>query len=148
MSTYDGKNCVVSFAIVDEATTPSSYTTLGMMKTKSLKIAWASKETTADSTEDSATTMMATRKTITFSGTGVAYDDTAYNQRTLKTQVNHPGSGTQYQPKAWFKLEFPSGESYVGPFIITGMSSDSPEADVGTWSLDATSNGDVTYTAS
>lgn len=149
MSAYDGKTCAVSFSIQPETASPGSlsWTTLGMMRTKSLKIGWDTADTTADSTPDAAKTALATRKSVEFSGDGVSYDDAAYNQRTLKAHINTPGVITQNQPKAWIKMEFESGESYIGPFIITSLSVDAPEADAETWSIEATSNGSVVYDA-
>lgn len=149
MSAHDGKTCAVSFSIQPETATPGTlvWTTLGMMKTKSLKVAWDTADSTADSTPNAAKTAIATRKSVTFSGDGVSYDDAAYNQRTLKSHINNPGATTQNQPKAWIKMAFESGETYIGPYIITSLSVDTPEADVETWSIEATSNGNVAYTA-
>lgn len=149
MSAHDGKTCAVSFSIQPETATPGTlvWTTLGMMKTKSLKVAWDTADSTADSTPDAAKTAIATRKSVTFSGDGVSYDDAAYNQRTLKAHINNPGTTTQNQPKAWIRMAFESGETYIGPYIITSLSVDTPEADVETWSIEATSNGNVAYTA-
>ncbi len=149
MSAHDGKTCAVSFSLQPETATPGAlvWTTLGMMKTKSMKTAWDTADTTADSTPGSNKSALATRKSVTFSGDGVSYDDAAYNQRVLKGHINNPGVATQYQPKAWLKLVYESGASYVGPFIITSLSEDSPEADAETWSIEATSNGAIAYTA-
>lgn len=147
MSTHDGKTCAVSFSLQPETATPGTlvWSVLGMMRTKSLKLAWDTADTTADSTPDSAKSAIATRKSVTFSGDGVSYDDAAYNQRMLKAHINLPGSITQNQPKAWIKMAFASGETYIGPYIITSLSVDSPEADAETWSIEATSNGPVAY---
>ena len=87
----------------------------------------------------------ATRRSFSFSGDGVSYDDAAYNQRTLQNHFFNPGTVTQNQPKAWFKLAYPSGETFIGAFMITSWSDESPEADVQTWSIEATSNGNVVY---
>lgn len=149
MSAHDGKTCAVSFSLQPQTASVGglAWTTLGMMKTKSMKIAWDTADSTADSTPDAAKTAVATRKSVTFSGDGVSYDDAAYNQKVLKAHINAPGVTTQYQPKAWIKMVYESGETYIGPFMITSLSNDSPEADVETWSIEATSNGNVAYTA-
>ena len=149
MSAHDGKTCAVSFSLQPETATPGAliWTVLGMMKTKSMKIAWDTADTTADSTPSAAKTALATRKSVTFSGDGVSYDDAAFNQRVLKGHINTPGVITQNQPKAWIKLVYESGATYIGPYIITSLSEDSPEADAETWSIEATSNGNVAYTA-
>jgi hypothetical protein len=145
MSAYDGKTCAVSFSATAEGTTPTVWTTLGMMRTKSIAGTWDTAGSTADSTADSAKTVIATRRSFTFSGDGVSYDDAAYNQRTLKNHFYNPGVTTSNQPKAWFKLTFASGESFIGPFMITSWTDDAPEADVMTWSIEAVSNGNVVY---
>jgi hypothetical protein len=150
MSAYDGKDCAVSFSIQPETATMSglTWTVLGMMKTKSMKSSWDSADSTADSTPAGGKTALSTRLATSFSGDGVSYDDAAYNQKVLKAQFFNPGAATQNQPKAWFKLEYPSGETFIGPYQMTSWSDDSPDADVGTWSIEATVNGRVTYTAS
>lgn len=146
MSAYDGKNCLISFAIAPEtAAVPTVWTTLGMMRTKSIAGTWDTADTTADSTADSAKTVIATRRSFSFSGDGVSYDDAAYNQKVLKNHFFNPGIITQNQPKAWIKMTYPSGEKFTGPFVITSWTDDAPEADVMTWSIEATSNGNTVY---
>ena len=146
MSAYDGKTCAVSFAIAPEtAAVPTVWTTLGMMRTKSISGTWDTADSTADSTPNSSKTAIATRKSFSFSGDGVSYDDAAYNQRTLKDQFHNPGATTQNQPKVWIKMAFASGESFTGPFLMTSWKDDAPEADVCTWSLEAQANGNVVY---
>lgn len=147
MSAHDGKYCAVSFSIAPETATVGTlvWKVLGMMKTKSLKGTWDTADSTADSTPDSSKTAIATRLSASFSGDGVSYDDDVYNQRALKGQFFNPAIATQGQPKAWFKLEYESGESFIGSYLMTSWSDDSPEADVQTWSIEATANGKVTY---
>lgn len=149
MSAHDGKTCAVSFSIQPETATPGAlvWTSLGMMKTKSVKLAWDTADSTADSTANSTKTQIATRKQTTFSGDGVSYDDAIYNQKVLKAHFHNPGVTTQYQPKAWFRMVFESGETLIGPFTLTSLNVDSPEGDVETWSIEAMSNGNVVYTA-
>lgn len=146
MPAHDGKNTLVQFAIAPEtAATPTVWTTLGMMRTKSMSGEWQTADSTADSTPDSATTAIATRRSYSFSGDGVSYDDAVYNQRTLKSHFFNPGATTQNQPKVWLKLTYASGETFTGQFMITSWSDESPEADVCTWSIEAASNGNVVY---
>jgi hypothetical protein len=148
MSSYDGKTCAVSFSIQPETTSPGAlvWTSLGMMKTKSLKSTWDMADSTADSTLNAGKTAIATRLGTSFTGDGVSYDDAIYNQKVLKNQYYNPGATTQNQPKAWFKLVFGSGETFIGPYQMTSWTDDQPEADVGTWSIEATINGRVAYT--
>lgn len=148
MSAYNGTDCAVSFAIAPESAAVGGlvWSSLGMMKTKSLKTTWDTADTTADKTANAGKTAIATRLATSFSGDGVSYDDAVYNQRALKSQFFNPGVSTQNQPKAWFKLEFPSGEKFIGPYLMTSWSDDQPDADAGTWSLEAQINGRVAYT--
>ena len=146
MSAFDGKNAAVSYSIQPETFSGThTWSALGMMRTKSLKGTWETADSTADSTANSATTLLATRRSFSFSGDGVAYDDAAYNQLALKTQFFAPGSTTQNMPKAWIKIVYPSGETFTGPFMITSFNSDTSDKDVATWSIEATSNGNVVY---
>lgn len=146
MSAFDGKTASVSFEIQPPSFSGShTWVTLGMMRTKSIGGTWDVADSTADSTPNSATTGLATRRSFTFSGDGVSYDDTAYHQRTLKNHFFNPGSSTGNRPEVWFKIEYPSGESFIGPFNITSWKDDAPEKDVATWSIEAASNGLVTY---
>ncbi|MBP9148705.1 MAG: hypothetical protein KBG00_07970 [Rhodoferax sp.] len=147
MSAYDGKTCAVSFSIAAKGATVGTlvWKELGMMKTKSMKATWDTADSTADSTPDSSKTAIATRIGVAFSGDGVSYDDAAYNQRGLKDQFFNPAVTTAGQPEAWFKLEYESGESFTGFFLMTSWSDDSPEADVQTWSIEASAQGKVTY---
>ena len=103
-------------------------------------------DTTADDSPDYTKTSLVTFKMVEFSGDGVSYTDTAYNQNTLRAHVISPGSGTGNQPKAWLRMTDPDGSVYVGPFIITEWSDERGHASESTWSLSAKSNGSVTFT--
>ncbi len=147
MGAHVGRDVLVEFAIAAEDAVESGLTwkTLGMMRGKSLKTSWDTADTTADSSPDQTKTAAATFRNVEFSGDGVSYDDATYNQEDLEAHVADP-SATSDQPKAWFRLTYPSGKKYSGPFMITEWSNDSPYSDTGTWSISATSNGAVTFT--
>jgi predicted secreted protein len=146
MASFDGKTAALSFSIQPpEFSGTHTWLPLGMMRTKDFEFTTDTVDTTADSTANSAKTVLATRRSASFSGDGVSYDDAAYNQRTLKNHYHNPGSVTGNRPEIWFKLAYASGESYTGPFVITSLSQAAPEADVCTFSLSATSNGHVAY---
>jgi predicted secreted protein len=146
MSAHDGKNTLVQFSIQPEGFSGThTWVTLGMCSTKGLEGSWDSVETQADSTAASWKTRMATRREVKISLDGVSYEDAVHNQRTLKNQFFNPGSGTGYQPKAWFKLTAESGESWTGPYMMDSVKDDHPTDDKCTWSISATSNGAVTY---
>lgn len=148
MSAFTGRDVIVEFAIADELATLASLTfdRLGMMRAKNISTNWDTADTTADQSPGYTRTSLVTFKSVEFSGDGVTYDDAAYNQKVLNAHAVSPGSATANQPKAWFKLTFPDGSEYVGPFIITSWESANPYDSECTWSMSASSNGNVTFT--
>jgi len=148
MGAFVGRDVVLEFAIAAEDATLASlsFSTLGMMRGKSMKTNWDDVDTTADDSPDYTKTSLVTFKMVEFSGDGVSYTDTAYNQNTLRAHVISPGSGTGNQPKAWLRMTDPDGSVYVGPFIITEWADERGHASESTWSLSAKSNGSVTFT--
>ena len=147
MPAHVGRDVKVEFALAPETASVGTLTwkTLGMMRGKSMSTSWDTADTTADSSPDYTKTALVTFKNQEFSGDGVAYDDDAYNQEELEAHVVSPGVGTNGQPKAWFRLTYPSGKTYTGPFIISEWSNDSPYSDAATWSITAQSNGEVVF---
>lgn len=145
---FVGKNVAVEFSIADETATVGSltWTRLGAMRGKSLECTWDTVDATADTSAGNSKEMLATFFGMTFSGDGLSYGETISGQKTLLSHFMNPGSGTQYQPKAWFRLTEPDGTVTTGPFMITTFGKEHPYSDVGTWSLGATSNGACTYT--
>lgn len=148
MGAHVGRDVQVEFALAAEDAVESGLTwkTLGMMRGKSINTSWDTADTTADSSPDFTKTNLVTFKNVEFSGDGVSYDDAVYNQEELEAHVVSPGAGTGNQPKAWFRLTYPSGKTYHGPFIVTEWSNDSPYSDAATWSITASSNGAVVLT--
>jgi predicted secreted protein len=148
MTANVGRDVVVEFAIADEDAVEGSlsWLTLGMMRGKSIKTSWDTADTTADASPDFTKTSLVTFKNVEFSGDGVSYTDDVHNQETLEAHVVSPGSGTANQPKVWFRLTYPSGKKYSGPFIVSEWSNDAPYADACTWSISAMSNGNVVLT--
>ena len=148
MSAYIGKDVIVEFAIASEDAIEGalSWLTLGMMRGKSLKTTWDSADTTADDSPEFTKTALTTFKGVEFSGDGVSYSDAIHNQETLEAHVVSPGVGTQGAPKVWFRLTYPSGKIYSGPFLVTEWSNDTPYSDAATWSISSTSNGAITFT--
>lgn len=147
MGAHVGRDVTVEFAIAAEDAVEASLTwlALGMMRGKSVKTTWDTADTTADDSPSFTKTSLVTFKNVEFSGDGVSYDDAVHNQETLEAHVVSP-SGAGAQPKVWFRLTYPSGKTYVGPFIVTEWSNDSPYSDAATWSISAASNGDVVLT--
>jgi len=148
MGAHVGRDVLVEFAIGSEDAVEAGlvYQNLGMMRGKSIKTSWDTVDTTADDSPGFTKTSLVTFKNVEFSGDGVSYDDAVYNQETLEAHVVSPGIATQNQPKVWFKLTYPSGKVYSGPFIVSEWSNDSPYSDAATWSISASSNGLVTLT--
>lgn len=148
MGAHVGRDVLVEFALAAEDADQSglTYLDLGMMRGKSMKTSWDTADTTADDSPDFTKTALVTFKNVEFSGDGVSYDDAVFNQETLEAHVVSPGAGTGSQPKVWFRLTYPSGKVYEGPFIVSEWSNDSPYSDAATWSISAMSNGQVTLT--
>ena len=148
MGAHVGRDVLVEFAIGSEDAVEAGlvYNNLGMMRGKSIKTSWDTVDTTADDSPGFTKTSLVTFKNVEFSGDGVSYDDAIYNQEVLEAHVVSPGPATQNQPKVWFKLTYPSGKVYSGPFIVSESSNDSTYSDAATWSISASSNGLVTLT--
>lgn len=147
MGAHVGRDVVVEFSIAAEDAVEGTlvWKTLGMMRGKSIKTSWDTADTTADSSADATKEALATFRNVEFSGDGVSRDEAIYNQEELEAHVANP-STTGGQPKAWFRLTYPSGKKYSGPYLISEWSNDSPYADASTWSIAATSNGAITFT--
>lgn len=148
MGAFVGRDTIVEFAIAAEDASVGglTFSTLGMMRGKSMKTSWETADTTADNSPSFTKTALVTFKAVEFSGDGVSYTDTLHNQQTMKSHVISPGSGTGNQPKVWLRMTDATGV-YVGPFIVTEWSDDRPYADTCTWSMSAMSNGAVAFTA-
>lgn len=144
---FVGRDVTVEFSIADESAVVGSlsWSLLGMMRGKSMKTNWDDTDTTADSSPAYTKTQLVTFKMVEFSGDGVSYADTSYNQKTLRAHVISPGAGTNSQPKAWLRLTDPDGSVYTGPFIFTSWEDGRQHDGASTWSVSAKSNGAVTF---
>lgn len=147
MGAQAGRDVAIEFAIADEDADSSSLTwySLGMCRGKTMKTAWDTIDTTADKSPDFTKTSLVSFKTVTFSCDGVTYDDDTYNQKVMRKQSVSPSDDTSNQPKIWIRETHPDGSTYEGPFLITSWQDDNPHDDAGTWSLEATSNGKISY---
>jgi len=148
MGAHVGRDVVVEYAIADENAIPASltYVRLGMMRGKTMKTSWDTADTTADMSPDFTKTSLVTFKNAEFSGDGISYDDAIFNQEALEAHVVSPGIETLNQPKVWFRITYPSGKVYEGPYIVSEWSNESPYSDAATWSISAASNGAVVMT--
>lgn len=147
MVAFVGRDVLMEFAIAKEDASVGSlsWQTLGMMRQKSMKTSWDTVDTTADKSAAFTRSSLVSYKNVEFSGDGVSYTDSVHNQQMLKAQVISPGAGTDNQPKVWFRMTGPDGQ-YVGPFIVSEWTDDRPHDDTATWSISASSNGNVSFT--
>ena len=147
MPAFTGRDVLIEFAIGDENAVLGSLTfkTLGMMRGKGMKVNWDTADATADKSAQFTKESLVTFKAVEFSGDGVARTEAVHNQAEMKAHVYNPGIATGNQPKAWIRQTAPDGVT-VGPFTFSEWSSDSPYADVVTWSTTAMSNGAVVFT--
>lgn len=145
---FTGRDVVVEFAIALENADPNSltYSRLGAMRGKSAKVSWDTVDSTADDSPNFTKESLVTFKSVEMSFDGVSYGEDVSNQKNLKVQAISPGAGTNYQPKVWFRMTDPDGDKWEGPFIISEWSDDRPYSDMATWSISASSNGNVVYT--
>jgi predicted secreted protein len=149
MTAYVGRDVLIEYAIADENASSGSlsWLTLGMMRGKGMEVTWDTADATADKSPQFTKQTLVTFKDVKFTGDGVSYTDAVHNQATLKAHVYNPSSATANQPKVWLRQTAPDGVT-SGPFILNKWSSDSPYSDVATWSIEAGSNGAVTFTPS
>lgn len=145
---FTGRDVVVEFAIALENADPASltYSRLGAMRGKSMKVSWDTVDATADDSPAFTKENLVTFKSVEFSGDGVSYGEDVSNQKNMKVQAISPGAGTNNQPKVWLRMTDPDGDKWEGPFIVSEWSDDRPYSDIATWSLSAMSNGNVAYT--
>jgi predicted secreted protein len=129
-----------------DAAGPPVWSRLGGMRAKDIAWAWDTADGTDDTSPDFTKEELATFKSVTISGDGVSRFDLASNQEAFEAGVTTPGAGTAFQPYAWLQLVYPNGKSYQGPFLVKNFSVGSPYSDVVTFSLEATSAGQVTRT--
>jgi predicted secreted protein len=144
---FVGRDVFMEYAIAKEDAVLASLTfqAFGMLRGKSMKVSWETADTTADKSPGNNKTKLVTFKDVNFSGDGVSYTEAVHNQQAVKAQSVSPGPATDNQPKIWFRMTGPDGV-WVGPFIVTEWSDERPYAEAATWSIGASSNGDVSFT--
>lgn len=148
MPKYIGKSFAFEFAInaEDDAPADGEWLPLGAMRDKSIGFKWDTADATADDSPDATKESIGTFKSVDISGSGVSRGIDRPNQDTFEAHVNDPGVVTGNQPNVWLRLTHPSGKKYTGFFFVSEFSTDAPYSDVITWSMTATSNGEVTIT--
>lgn len=119
---------------------------LGGMRAKDISWQWDTADGTDDTSPDFTKEELATFKSVSINGDGVARFDVASNQEAFEAAVTTPGASTAYQPYVWLQLVYPNGKSYQGPFLVSSFGVSAPYSDVITFSMEARSAGQITRT--
>ncbi|EBT9689896.1 hypothetical protein KP52_24240 [Salmonella enterica subsp. enterica] len=141
---FTGRDVVVYYAIGCPESQPSNgdYKRLGMMRGKTVNAEWETADATADMSAAFTQENLVTYKNISFSGDGVTRKEDVYAQNALKRHVYNPPAETSNQPYVWFKIISPN-DITEGPFMVTSWGDEAPHDDVATWSIEASSAGQV-----
>lgn len=141
---FTGRDVVVYYAIGCPEVQPaaSAYNRLGMMRGKTVNAEWETADATADMSAAFTQENLVTYKNISFSGDGVTRKEDVYAQNALKRHVYNPPAETSNQPYVWFKIISPN-DITEGPFMVTSWGDEAPHDDVATWSIEASSAGQV-----
>lgn len=141
---FTGRDVVVYYAIGCPESQPASgdYKRLGMMRGKTVSAEWDTADATADMSAAYTQENLVTYKNISFSGDGVTRKEDVYAQNALKRHVYNPPAETSNQPYVWLKIISPN-DITEGPFMVTSWEDEAPHDDVATWSIEASSAGQV-----
>lgn len=141
---FTGRDVVVYYAIgcPDAKPDDEMYKRLGMMRGKTIAAEWDTADATGDMSPAYTKESLVTYKNISFSGDGVTRKEEMYSQSALKRHVYNPPEETSNQPFVWFKIISPN-DITEGPFMVTSWSEEAPHDDVSTWSIEASSAGEV-----
>ena len=141
---FTGRDVVVYYAIGCPEVQPaaSAYNRLGMMRGKTVNAEWETADATGDMSAAFTQENLVTYKNISFSGDGVTRKEDVYAQNALKRHVYNPPAETSNQPYVWFKIISPN-DITEGPFMVTSWGDEAPHDDVATWSVEASSAGQV-----
>ena len=141
---FTGRDVVVYYAIGCPGSQPANgdYKRLGMMRGKTVSAEWDTADATADMSAAYTQENLVTYKNISFSGDGVTRKEDVYAQNALKRHVYNPPAETSNQPYVWLKIISPN-DITEGPFMVTSWEDEAPHDDVATWSIEASSAGQV-----
>lgn len=141
---FTGRDVVVYYAIAcpEAQPTASEYKRLGMMRGKTVGVEWDTADATGDMSAQFTKENLTTYKDVSFSGDGVTRKEDAYAQNALKRHIFNPPPETSSQPFVWLKIVSPN-DITEGPFLVTSWEDEAPHDDVATWSLEASSAGQV-----
>lgn len=141
---FAGRDSFVYFALglPGEKPDEGDYARLGMMRGKTVSVAWDTIDATADMSPKRTKETLVTFKDVSFSGDGVSRMEEAYNQSIVKRHAYNPGEETANQPYVWLKFVTPV-DITEGCFTITSWEDSWPFDDVATWSTEAASAGEV-----
>lgn len=141
---FTGRDVVVYYAPGCPEVKPaaSAYLRLGMMRGKTVNAEWETADATGDMSAAYTQENLVTYKNVAFSGDGVTRKEDVYAQNILKRHVYNPPAETSNQPYVWFKIISPN-DITEGPFLVTQWGDEAPHDDVATWSIEASSAGQV-----
>ena len=141
---FTGRDVVVYYAIGCPESQPANgdYKRLGMMRGKTVSAEWDTADATADMSAAYTQENLVTYKSISFSGDCVTRKEDVYAQNALKRHVYNPPAETSNQPYVWLKIISPN-DITEGPFMVTSWEDEAPHDDVATWSIEASSAGQV-----
>lgn len=144
---YVGRDVKLYFAVGNPEDDPLTLTfkRMGMMRTKGIDDSWDTADVTGDTSASFTREMLATFKSVKFSGDGICSLDLAENQAEFEDAVVAPTAATAFQPFMWLRLEFPD-KIREGNFLVSSFKSDAPYDDGVTFSFEAESNGAVSLT--
>lgn len=140
---YSGKDVALEYALacgdVDPLGVGFNWLPLGAMRTKEFGLTWDTTDASSDQSIGALRENIATFKSLTISGDGVAYrtDTARSNLKALTKHVFNPGDDFADQPVAWLRMTFPD-LTFIAYMIINDLSRSAPHDDVVTFSLEAT----------
>ncbi|WP_409521065.1 phage tail tube protein [Pseudescherichia sp.] len=141
---FTGLAVAVYYAIGCPEVQPAAnqYRRLGMMRGKTTGVEWETADATGDQSAAFTQENVTTYKNVSFSGDGVSRKEAIYGQRAMKRHVYSPSAETSNQPYVWLKIISPL-DITEGPFLVTSWQDEAPHDDVATWSLEASSAGNI-----
>ncbi|EPJ4168857.1 phage tail tube protein [Citrobacter freundii] len=141
---FTGRDVAVFYAIACPDAQPAAgdYKRLGMMRGKTTGVEWETADATGDQSSAFTQENVVTYKNVSFSGDGVSRKEQIYGQKEIKRHVYNPSSDTSNQPYVWLKIVSPI-DITEGPFLVSSWQDEDPHDDVATWSIEASSAGNV-----
>lgn len=137
---YVGRDVLleVAYACGDVDPATLTFQPLGSLRTKEFGLTWDTADASSDSSVDNLRENLATFKTLTISGDGVAKRETGGQSPVtiLTKHVANPGPAFSNQPVAWVRMTFPD-LTFTAYMLITDVSRSATYDDVVTFSFEA-----------